>query len=46
MFSPSNDKKCMKITNVLQSILDGSIRKLNKMWVDKSDECCNREIKS
>ena len=36
----------MKITNVLQSILDGSIREPNKMWVDKSDECYNREIKS
>ena len=34
------------VTNAFQNILDESNRKLNKIWVDKDCEFCNRSIKS
>ena len=43
---PLKDKKCIKITNVFQKILDESNRKPNKIWVDKGNKLYNRSMKS
>ena len=39
------DKKGMTITNSFQKILNKSGGKLNKIWVDKGSEFCNRSMK-
>ena len=43
---PFKDKKGITITNVFQKIFDVSKRKLNKIWVGKCSEFCNRSMKS
>ena len=43
---PLNDKKRVSIVNALQSILNKSQRKPNKIWVDKGSEFYNRSMKS
>ena len=40
------EKKGITITKAFQKILDGSGRKLNKIWVDKGSEFYNRSMKS
>ena len=40
------DKKGITITNTFQQILDESICKGNKIWVDKSSKFYNRSMKS
>ena len=40
------DKKGITIVNAFQSILNDSKRKLNKIWVDKGSQVCNRSQKS
>ena len=40
------DKKGITIVNAFQSILNESKRKLNKIWVDKGSQVCNRSQKS
>ena len=40
------DKKGITIVNAFQSILNDSKRKLNKTWVDKGSQVCNRSQKS
>ena len=41
---PLKDKKGITITNAFQKILDESKRKLNKIWVGKGCEFCNRSM--
>ena len=43
---PLRDKKGTTITNAFQKILDESIYKPSKIWVDKSSEFHNRSMKS
>ena len=43
---PFKDKKEITITNAFQKIFDVSKRKLNKIWVGKCSEFCNRSMKS
>ena len=43
---PLKDKKGITITNAVQTILDKSNRKPNKIWVDKGSEFYNRSMKS
>ena len=43
---PLKNKKGLPITNAFQKILDESIRKPNKIWVDKDSEFYNRSMKS
>ena len=43
---PLKFKKGTSITNVFQKLLDESNHKLNKIWVDKGSEFCNRSLKS
>ena len=38
---PLKDKKGISIVTWLQKIIDGSKRKLNKIWVDKGSEFYN-----
>ena len=40
------DKKGITITNTFQKILNKSISKPNKLWVDKGSEFFNRSIES
>ena len=40
------DKIGVSIVNAFQSILNGSKRKPNKIWVDKESEFYNRSMKS
>ena len=40
------DKKGIAITNAFQENSEGSIRKPNKIWVDKDSEFYHRSIKS
>ena len=40
------DKKSGSIVNTFQKDLDDSIRKSNKIWVDKGSEFYNRSMKS
>ena len=42
---PLKDKKGITITNAFQKILDESNRKLNKIWLDKGNDVCNRSMK-
>ena len=42
---PLKDKKGITITNAFQKILDESNRKLNKIWLDKGSDVCNRSMK-
>ena len=39
------DKKGITITNAFQKILDESNRTLNKIWLDKDSDVCNRSMK-
>ena len=41
---PLKDKKGITTTNAFQKILDESIRKPNKIWVDKGGEIYNRSM--
>ena len=43
---PLKGKKSIATTNRFQKNLDEFGRKLNKIWVDKGKEFCNRSIKS
>ena len=43
---PLKDKRGITITNAFQKILDESIRKPSKIWVDKGKEFYNRSLKS
>ena len=42
---PLKDKKKTTIANALQSILDNSKRKPNKIWTDQGSEFCNTHFK-
>ena len=42
---PLKDKKGVSIVNAFQSILDGSKRKPNKIWVDQGSEFYNNVLK-
>ena len=42
---PLKDKKCVRIVNVFQKILDKSERKLYKIWVDKRSKFYNNSFK-
>ena len=42
---PLKDKKGVTIVRAFQNILDGSMRKPNKIWVDKVSEFHSRSIK-
>ena len=42
---PLNKKKGINIVNAFQSILNNLKRKPNKIWVDRSSECCNTHFK-
>ena len=44
-FIPLRNKKGITITNVFQKVLRESIRKTNKIWVDKGCEFYNRLMK-
>ena len=43
--APLKNKKGITITNAFQRFLDESIRKPNKIWVDKGSEFYNRSTK-
>ena len=43
---PLKDKIGGTVVNALQKILDDSIRKPNKIWVETGSEFCNKSIKS
>ena len=43
--APLKNKKGITITNAFQHFLDESIRKPNKIWVDKGSEFYNRSMK-
>ena len=43
---PLKDKRCIKVANFFQEILDESNRKPNKIWVDKGSEFYNRSMRS
>ena len=43
---PLKGKKSIATTNPFQKNVDEFGRKLNKIWVDKGKEFCNRSIKS
>ena len=43
--APLKNKKGITITNAFQHFLDESIRKPNKIWVDKGSEFYNRSTK-
>ena len=38
-------KKGVSIVSAFQKILDKSVRKPNKIWVDKGSEFCNKSFK-
>ena len=40
------DKKCVTIVNSFQNILDSSMRRPNKIWVDKGKELYNKSMRS
>ena len=40
------DKKCVTIVNSFQNILDSSMRRPNKIWVDKGKELYNKSLRS
>ena len=42
---PLNGKKGVRIVNAFKTILDGSNRKLNKIWVDQGSEFYNNSLK-
>ena len=42
---PLKDKKGISIVNAFQKILNYSMRRLNKIWVDKGSEFYNRSFK-
>ena len=42
---PLKDKKCVTIVSAFQKILDNSIKKSNKIWVDKGSEFYNGSFK-
>ena len=44
-FVPLKDKKFVSIVNAFQNILNHSVRKPNKIWVDKGSESYNSSFK-
>ena len=45
MVVPLKDKKGFTVANAVQSILDSSKRKPNKIWTDQGSEFCNTHFK-
>ena len=43
--APLKDEKGITIVNAFQKVLDNSMRKPNKIWVDKGSESCNSSFK-